>query len=212
MTPEQMRMARAYLDLSQDEVAERTDMSKKTLSTAEAGLTKLSSEKISTLRLFYESMGIEFTDHNGVRLKPSGLRSFRGREGFRDFYEYQYEVIRKNGGDLWLYNGVSKHFMDSLGADYIEKHKARMSALKSRINYRVIVAEGDDTFFGSDYAKYRWVSKETFNDKTIFVFGPCVAFVNFEGDINVTLIEEKDIAETMRQLMENSWHKAHDPS
>lgn len=91
-------------------------------------------------------------------------------------------------------------------------HIERMSKIKGKFTYKVIVAEGDNTFFGSDYAEYRWVPKETFNDKTIFVFGPCVAFVNFDDEINVIVIDEKGIADTQRQLMQTSWNKAWEPS
>jgi transcriptional regulator with XRE-family HTH domain len=211
MTPEQLRMARAKLGLSQDEVSERVGLTKKTLSNAETGAHSLSADYAQRLKDFYESCGLEFTDYNGVREKPSGFRTFRGKTGFRDFYEFQFDVIRREGGDLWLYNGVSKLIMDALGADYVSMHRNRMSEIKHRFRYRVIVEEGDDTFFGSDYAHYRWVSKNTFNDKTIFVFGSCVAFVNFEGDISVILIQETEIADTIRNLMENSWNKAWEP-
>lgn len=212
MTPEQLRMARAKLDLSQDMVAEHTGIAQKTLARAEGGKTDTSHEILSRLQSFYEDRGLEFTENNGVREKPFGNRIYKGKAGFRDFYEYHWGIIRRFGGELWLYNGVSKLIIDALGADYIEMHKARMSEIKHRIQYRVIVEEGDATFFGSDYAHYRWISKETFNDKTIFVFGPCVAFVTFDGNLTVTVIEQKDIADTLRNLMKNSWDQAWEPS
>lgn len=212
MTPEQLRMARAKLDISQDLVAERVSIAKKTLARAENGESDVSSEIMSKLRAFYEASGLEFTDYNGVREAPTGMRIFKGKAGFRDFYEYQFDIIRKFGGELWLYNGVSSIIVDALGADYVDMHKKRMSAIKHRITYRVIVEEGDSTFFGSDYAHYRWVSKETFNNKTIFVFGPCVAFVNFDDEITVRVLNEPEAADTIRNLMENSWSKAWEPS
>lgn len=205
MTPDQMRMARAKLDLSQDQVAEGVGITKKTLSNAENATNKLSSDNVDKLKFFYMTRGLEFTDFNGVRETPSGLRTFKGKSGFQEFYEDQYKTFKSEGGDVWLYNGVSTLIMDALGLDYVEMHKARMSKIKANINYRVIVEEGDATFFGSDYAHYRWLAKEQFNNKTIFVYGSKVALVNFDDDITVILIEQAEFADTLRRLMENMW-------
>lgn len=202
-----MRMARAKLDLSQDQVAEAIGITKKTLSNAENGANKLSADNADRLKHFYQSSGLEFTDFNGVRETPTGLRTFRGRAGFHEFYEDQYKTFKAVGGDIWLYNGVSKLIIDALGPDYVEMHKSRMSKIKKNINYRVIVEEGDDTFFGADYAHYRWLSKEQFNDKTIFVYGSKVGIVNFDNDITVILIDQEEFAGTLRMLMENMWEQ-----
>ncbi len=206
MTPEQMRMARAKLDLSQDQVAEAIGITKKTLSNAENATNKLSSDNIDRLKFFYVSHGLEFTDFNGVRETPSGLRTFKGKSGFQEFYEDQYKSFKSIGGDVWLYNGVSKNVIDGLGSDYVEMHKARMSKIKANINYRVIVEEGDATMFGSDYAHYRWLPKEQFNDKTIYVYGSKVGLVNFDNDITVVLIDQQEFADTMRMLFDNMWN------
>lgn len=205
MTPDQMRMARAKLDLSQDQAAESIGITKKTLSNAENGTNRLSSDNLEKLKFFYMTRGLEFTDFNGVRETPTGLRTFKGKSGFQEFYEDQYKTFKAEGGNIWLYNGVSELIINALGVDYIEMHKARMSKIKAKINYRVIVEEGDATFFGSDYAHYRWLPKEQFNDKTIFVYGSKVGLVNFDDDITVILIDQKEFAETLRRLMENMW-------
>lgn len=200
-----MRMARAKLDLSQDQAAESIGITKKTLSNAENGTNRLSSDNLEKLKFFYMTRGLEFTDFNGVRETPTGLRTFKGKSGFQEFYEDQYKTFKAEGGNIWLYNGVSELIINALGVDYIEMHKARMSKIKAKINYRVIVEEGDATFFGSDYAHYRWLPKEQFNDKTIFVYGSKVGLVNFDDDITVILIDQKEFAETLRRLMENMW-------
>jgi len=201
-------MARAKLDIGQDQAAERAGITKKTLSNAESGAHKLSANNADRLRQFYTAQGLEFTDFNGVRETPTGLRTFRGRSGFQEFYEDQFKTFKSVGGDIWLYNGVSKLIMDALGLEYVEMHKACMEKIRNNFNYRVIVEEGDDTFFGSGYASYRWLPKEQFNDKTIFVYGAKVGIVNFEGDITVILIEQEAFADTLRLLMENMWNQS----
>lgn len=208
MTPAQMRMARAKLNLSQSEVADAIGVSTNTLSTAESEKSHLSSENLHRLELFYSSKGLEFTDYDGVRQAPSGLVLYKGRKGFKDFYDYQYEKLRKFGGDIWLYNGVSQQFIDALGAEFLAVHKERMSKIKDKFTYRVIVEEGDETAFGSDYAEYRTIPSDQFNDKTIFVFCGVLAIVDFSGELTVTVIEQAGVASSISQLMLNSWDKA----
>ena len=207
-----MRMARVKLDLSQSEVGEAIGVSTNTISTAESGKTNLSSTNEKALELFYISKGLEFTDYDGVREAPTGNRVYKGNTGFREFYEDSFEVIKNEGGDIWLYNGVSELVMSGLGPEYVAMHKERMSKIQDRFTYRVIVEQGDNTMFGADYAEYRWVPKEQFNDKTIFVYGPYVALVNFDGDLTVTSIHQREFADTMRQLMLNSWDNAEIPN
>lgn len=209
MNSTQMRMARAKLNLSQGEVAEAIGVSTNTLSAAESEKSSLSAENLRNLELFYTSKGIEFLDHDGVRQAPTGILAFKGRKGFLDFYDYQYEKLRKHGGDIWLYNGVSQNFIDALGAEFLTIHKQRMEKIKERFTYRVIVEEGDETAFGSAYAEYRAIPSDQFNDKTIFVFCGVLAIVDFSNELTVTVIEQQGVASSISQLMLNSWDKAH---
>ncbi len=208
MTPAQMRMARAKLNLSQTEVSKAIGVSTNTLSTAESEKSNLSSDNLHKLELFYSSRGLEFTDYDGVRQAPSGILIYKGHAGFKEFYDFQFEKLRKFGGDIWLYNGVSTQFVDALGSDFLTIHKERMLKIKDKFTYRVIVEEGDETAFGSNYAEYRAIPSDQFNDKTIFVFCGCLAIVDFGGELMITVIEQEGVASSISQLMLNSWDKA----
>jgi len=211
ITPNQCRAARGLLHWSQPDLAKQCGMHLQTISNFEAERSTPSKSSLEKITRAFEYAGIQFTEYNGVREKPSDLRIYRGNTGFREFYEDLFKVAKEEGGDLWLYNGVSKLVIEGLGEDYVKMHKERMTKLKGRFTYRVILEEGDDIMFGSEYAHYRWISKDQFNDKTIFVYGPYVALVNFEGELTVTCIHQREFADTMRQLMSNSWDRAWDP-
>lgn len=208
MTPEQLRMGRAHLGISQGELAQEVGTSTMVISNAEAERTILSAEISKRIIDFFTLRGLELTDHNGIRETPTGIKIFKGKSGFKDFYGYQYNILRKYGGDIWLYNGVSKNFVDALDPEFLEIHKERMFKIKDKINYRVIVEEGEEVQFGSAYAEYRTVPSDQFNDKTIFVFHGVFAIVDFSDEILVTVIEKEEIAQTISQLMLNSWEKA----
>lgn len=212
MTPEQLRMARALLDLNQDDVSAAVNIAKQTLVNAEKGRTNLKGENIAALQMFYEARGLEFLDHNGVREKPSGIRMLRGRSGFHEMYDQLFEEVRKRSGDIWLYNGTSSLVASALGEEYLATHRDRMEKYHGQANWRVVVKHGDDAFFGAKYAHYRWLPEQNFYPETIYVYGQTVALVDFKDDISITIIDKKGWADVMRFFLETIWNsQAYDP-
>lgn len=216
MTPKQMRAARALLDISQTEVANAIDVAVGTISSAEKGVRQM--ERTAELKSFYQGQGVEFSDFDGVRMKPSGTRLLKGREGFQELYDMLYDTAKTKAEDgskqdIILYNGVSGLVMGALGEDAVKEQKERMSKIANNFRYRVIVEQGDATFFGADYCEYKWLSKEDFNDTTIFVFGSIVAYANFDGNIEVMLIDNQKVADSTRIMFSAVWnHKAINPN
>jgi len=72
ITPAQFRAARALLDWSRSELAEKAGYSLPTVQRVEKGGAKVSDEVRTKLKTTLESAGIEFTngDAPGVRLHP----------------------------------------------------------------------------------------------------------------------------------------------
>ena len=206
MTPEQMRMARAKLDLSQDQVAEAIGITKKTLSNAENSANKLSSDNFDRLKLFYMSHGLEFTDFNGVRETPSGLRTFKGKSGFQEFYNDLYETVRKGKHtEITLFNGVSAQVLNALGEEFLQMHIKRMNEIKHKFRFRVIVEEGDSSYLGNSYCEYKWCPSDRFKNKTIYTYATKIALIDFEDITTVMLFDQKDFAETLLQSFDLSW-------
>lgn len=213
ISPKQMRAARALLDLNIADVAKPAGMADATLSKAESGKTSMNPENNRTLEAYYVSLGLEFTENNGVREAISGVHVYKGNEGFRAFYDELYETAKTKGGDICLLNGVSSLVAGALGAEYVEIQKSRMGKISNNFTYRVIVEEGDNTFFGSGYCKYRWIQKQEFGDTAIFTFGSKTAFAVFEGgEVEVTVYDRQGIANIHRSLFNTFWDKATVPN
>jgi transcriptional regulator with XRE-family HTH domain len=213
ITASQIRQARAHLNLDQTKVCEDCDINKTTLSNIENEKSGGNASTLSKLQLYYEGLGLEFIEGDGVRKAPTGVKYYRGSSEFRQFYNDLYETTKSLGGDIWLYNGVSDLVLNNLGKEFLAMHVERMLKIKDRFRYRVVVKEGDDSFLGSSYCEYKWLPADMFNDKTIFVYGSKVAFLNFDNDdVLVVVLDQVDTAETMRHFIEDAWEtKAFDP-
>ena len=210
ITGAQCRAARALLNWSQPELAERAGFNVTTIIRFESG----NGINNATMRKLVHALGeggVRFTEDEGVKRSVTGLRHFSGKEGFWEFYEELYKAAC-DGGEICLFNGVSELVLKWLGERNRRVHVKRMQEIKDRYRFRIIVEHGDSVCFGADYCEYRWFPPDLFNDKTVYVFGSKVGFVNFDNDnVHVILLDQAEIAQTQRLLFDLAWdHVAED--
>src|ERR1700677_4059351 len=99
-TGRQIRAARALLGISQDELANFAGLTKQGISKIEDGSVQPREGTIADIMRVFSDRGVEFTENQGVRLKPHSLETFEGREGFVHFFETMYEHLQSHGGDI----------------------------------------------------------------------------------------------------------------
>ena len=130
ITPEQLRAARAILEISQDAVAKEVGMTHTKLSRLEKGTTDATSTDLSAIQSFYESKGLEFTDNHGVRIKQTFETVYYGQKGLRELMDVLYETVSIEGGDICLFHLGSGKFRQWLGDDWYKTHAKRMIKIK----------------------------------------------------------------------------------
>lgn len=200
---DQFFAARALLRLGQKDVCLSTGITQSKLSQFEQGEANLSAINLQKLLSFYDSRGVEFLDHSGVRKKPQGgLRVLRGYEGFKEFIYDVYETT-KAGGDICVTHVDEGQFEKWQGAnsqDYLSK----MASIEN-LTFRAIVKEGDD-YFTASYAQYRSHPSELFSGIPTYVYGDKKAEIVFEEDsVSIFLIENKKLADKQRKEFEVLW-------
>lgn len=210
MTPDQLRMARAKLDLDQSEVADAVGLNVKTLRNYEKGEGSPSAVNFDKLKTFYQYKGVEFTDFNGVREQPSGIIKYQGAAQFREFYDDIYAVARKGSADrpvqIGIFNGVSELVGQWLG-DHLGVQVERMQKIKERFDFRVIVEEGDNAYMGASYCDYKWMPGEFFNDSTYYVYGDKFALLNFDNnDVFVDVYNQSGLAANQLLSFDLCWN------
>ena len=206
ITSKQLRAARSLLDLSQKTVSEHAGIGLNTLANSESDTTAPSAETARKLQEFYEGAGVQFLDDTGVKMQ-TGDREYRGHTGMRSFFNDVYEASRR-GTEICIFNGVPNLLIQWAGDEFYQMHAARMTGLKSKIDVKVIVQEGETNLIGSSFAEYREINKELFNERTFYVYADRVAIFTFTPDLTIRVLVGKDLADSMRVLFNFAWESA----
>ena len=208
ITGEQVRAARALLDWSLADLAEKSGIGQQAISKFENRETEPMSKTVQKLQNVLEDAGIEFLSTGGVQPRQDVIRSYKGRAGFIEFIYDVYETAKSGQGEICVSNVNEADFEYWLGdedAAYVEK----MDKLKN-INFRILSKHGDMNV-SSSYAEYRWVPEEQFSAAPFYVYGDKFAMILFEKDVTVFVVKNSSIADAQRKQFDIAWDKAEIP-
>src|SRR6202167_3936361 len=93
----QVRMARALLDVSREDVEAATGIAKQTLLRIENNAVKPRDETLRQLLNYFENLGIEFGSNDSVSRRQTNIRRFSGPYAITDLLEDVYETVRDGG-------------------------------------------------------------------------------------------------------------------
>ncbi len=207
ITPTQMRAARAMLDVSQGHVAEYLGIAANTLSKIESGQSDASASRVNDIQRFYEREGIEFTENEGVKKNTNVIVKYEGQQGIREFFDDVYNEAC-NGCQINLFNGAPDLLIKWLGEDFYKMHSERMDEHRDKVNFNIVVKEGERNFIAGGFAEYRTFPKEMVNDKTIYIYADKVGFFTFEEEnVSIRVFDSAELASSMNVLFEIAWDK-----
>ena len=202
----QIAAARQLLGWSQTDLATRAGVSKPSVVRMEHDLNSVKYDIQESIKHAIEDNGVEFLESNGLRENRQDIKKYTGQDGFHRFYDDLYDVAATIGDEICLFNGNSENVSRWLGQEYQKMHVQRMEKIKNNFHYKIVVKEGDSVFFGADFCTYRWFPAELFNNRTIYIYGSKVAFVNFmDTDVSVLVIDQKELARSQRLFFNLAW-------
>lgn len=211
ITGRQIRAARALLGWDTQFLAEKADVSRNMISKVENGhVTPRDGSLEKITRAFETDGGVEFTENEGVRFRPSDIEVYQGDDRFEEFTDFLYDYLKKKGGDVCISavdEGLfAKHRKDP------ELHRQRMKDLvdSGRISVRIIATQSK---FTSAYAVYRWQPRQSSVPTSFYAFGDCLALISFSHDPApyVLLIKSGPFAEAYKQAFNVAWENAKEP-
>lgn len=203
---EQIKAARALLDWTQADLAEKSGINVDQVRNFESGRSRSLSVLESIFTTFTKN-DISFVEQ-GVIKRKSEIRILRGQSGFWDFYDDVYETVRVAGGDIFAHNVDEASFLKWLGPKK-EEHRARMSILNN-FAQKVIIREEDNNL-AVDYGsiEYRTIPAKDFSSVPFYIYGDKLALITFKNDdVAVFIIAEPDITQAFKKLFLSIWDKA----
>lgn len=207
-TIEQIRAARALLGWSQQDLADRANLSQTGIARIENGAHKPNSHTLEKILSAFDAAGLEFLGNRGVQKKRLEIEIYSGEQEYGEFFDDVYDTVKRAGGDIVI-SGVEETSFASLAPETVKNHQERMEKLD---NYamRCLICEGDTNFSASRYCQYRWTPKHLFESVPFYVYGEKLALMNFEEAVGVRIfvIQNRKIADAFRKQFAVQWQNA----
>jgi transcriptional regulator with XRE-family HTH domain len=215
LTGKQISAARALAGLTAAELAERAGLSRDAIMKIEAGTVKPRDGTIADITAAFAALGIEFTEHNGVRQKPEGMDLLAGKEGLIQFLDLVYQYLSQKGGEVCV-TGIDENQWIDVHDEGSAPHIDRMNKLvaeRKDVEFLCLCKEGTSQPVTDSYTKYRWQARENFNSVPFYLFGDYLAIIVFESDPSPTifLIRSAVAANAYRQQFKQMWDAAKTP-
>ena len=206
ITTAQIRGARGVLNWSQQDLAQRTGISATSIGAIENGQTTPRESTLTTIRKTFETAGIEFIGLEGIRQRSGDVRTYKGLDGFIEFYNDIYNTVRDNPAEIYVSNVDERQFVKLLG-DFAKVHVKRITELKT-VKYKILIREGDNYIPGSSYAEYRWIPKDLFASVPFYVYGDKLAVMVFDNEPSVIVLRYPSIADAYRVQFTDMWNRS----
>lgn len=215
LTVAQIRAACGLLDWNNEEFAKHIGLTPTSVGRFMSGKNKngiTADAHEAIVRAFKDR--VEFTDNQGVKLKPRGIEIFEGKDQFEAFYSFMYAHLEQHGGDVCLSVGNEKPFSQYRTTEAFEAHRRRMRDLveSGRVTFRVLTSQSNH-FQTSTYAKYRLQPEQSASPTAFYAFGDCLALISFDHEPSpyVVLHKSGPFAEAYRQSFNAAWQNAKTP-
>lgn len=210
ISPSQLRAARALLNWSRADLAKRSGISEPTIHRFENSTNEPEARTAKKLLNVFDSHGVEFTEHQGVRFKPSNVDVYDGVERFDYFYEFFYDHVNRYGGNICL-SIYEESLLPRLRKNP-DLHRKRMKELFDRkaITFRILTAKSD--FVSHGYAQFRW-QPQLAMPTGFYAFGDCLALMSFVNprSPHIVVLHSSPLADAYRQSFDIAWKQAESP-
>ena len=205
----QIRAARALLDWSREDLANASGMSVPALARVELGDAQARPASMEKIQSTLEQAGIIFTEGSGVRMRNEIVRVQKGPEALEALFNeiYSFAIEQKGKIELLCSGFKAEDFFSQMSSDYINLHKDRMTAIKG-VYFKTLISEAEQDYYSVDYSEYRKLPDQMFQGVPFYVYGDHLAIISFGKQLQVIIIDEKNVAEVYRQQFYALWGQA----
>lgn len=203
LTPEQVRAARAILDWSQQELADKAGTARMTIRYIEEGKVQPQRGTLADIRRVFDEHGIEFIGERGVALRHDNYRILEGSDCYLRLLDEVYHTLQGTPDAEVL----SICTDDSISPPEVVQAIQRWhdAGIKCRF-----LSHDKAKRFDFPLHEYRLISSRFFRNSVMVVFSTKVATLRGANDA-VLILNDKEQAEMLRGLFELIWSQAAKP-
>ena len=184
ITAAQLRAARGLLDWTRTDLAKAANISPETVKNIEHGTFRPQEQTADAIVKAFGAYDVVFTEDEGVKKHRDPVKTFRGKEGYKEYLDHIYSTLKDKGGIIRQFNVSDKVL--AFGQEYSALYMEKMSTI-THLDARVLVKEGDNNFPAS-YCSYRWLSKQHWTDIPYYVYGDNVSMASFQDEKSIEVI------------------------
>lgn len=202
----QIRAARALLDWSQADLADKAGLSQTGIARIENGTNRPNTSTLEKISTAFDTNDIEFIGETGVKKRTGEIKTLTGKTGFLTFMDEIYETAKAKGGTICLHNAQPENWYKWAGEETYKAHAERMREINNEYKFLITTHDKATNLISSDFAEYRHIPDDIFNDQSIYSYGNKLAFIEFlEGDVVIRIIENEKFAEGFKGLFLVMW-------
>lgn len=205
----QIRAARGLLNWTQQDLADKASLSREGIKNIENEISTPRKDTIGQIERAFADHGVEFLAGDGVRMHDATIFVLHGEEGIKKLWDDIYETLAVYDlKEVLIANNTEPTRLSNNIVEYLEMHLKRLKEIKAK--EKILCCEGDQNFI-APVTSYRWVPKENFCDSPTFIYGGKVAMLIWGPPAKVTIINDPQYAESVRNLFKFSWERARIP-
>jgi len=209
ITERQIRAARGLLGWDAADLAEKTNLTRATLSNIENNLVQARAGSIEKIMRVFSENGVEFLGDHGVELKNDRIVTLKGENIFFRVLDDVIATLRNVKNSEALFACVD----DKLSPPVVIENYRRLR--KTGIAMRSLVRENDTHLMGK-LDEYRYLPTAFFHNSTTVIYGDKFATMILDPetkiDVGAIIIRNPHVAAAQRNLFNLIWSNAEKPT
>ena len=208
ITENQCKAARAMMDWTIDDLAEKAKISRGTIILLEKGTHNVKKTTLDSILKTFDNADIEFIGSHGVKKKSDTVELLVEGTPLRKLWDNIFQTLSSEGGEVLITNVDSDYSIQPYQDDF-DEHARQLK--EYNITERLLLSEGSH-YPAADKKLYRWIPKNLFSmEASTYIYGDKTAF-RLWGEETVVLMHSQDSSVSARQRFEFMWDKAIIPS
>lgn len=210
ITTSQVRAGRSILGWSQDDLAEKSGINRRTVNLCEK-TSRSSNSTMIAIQKALEEAGLEFGPEDMVKRRGM-VRTLTGENIYTDLYEDIYQTLKdipEENREVLIYGVTEAPIADTERRKVARKHLDRLE--RAGIREKLISRAGDTNFL-APVEYYRWIPEENFHPCQLTVYDKKIALKEFKNDeYQIVIINNEAFANGLRGLIQYSWDHCRSP-